>query len=222
MHAFRTAALSSCLRTPRQRGVAALLAVFGGMALAVTRSSTVTGLDGSISTAVHHGVTAPAVALSEAISRLAATQTALGLTLVAAALLVATRHWRSAVALGVSFVLAQVAVQAIKVLIERPRPEQAVDHASGFSFPSAHSATAMAIYATLAVIGMRRTRGPVRIAIGLAAGLVILAVGVTRVYLGAHYPTDVLAGWMAGAVVVLASWSLVGRLPMPGAAPRPA
>jgi undecaprenyl-diphosphatase len=87
---------------------------------------------------------------------------------------------------------------------------------SGFSFPSAHSASSVALYALLAFILARAARGSTRTALVVAGLAVAAAVGVSRVYLGAHYPTDVLAGWLTGGVLAAASWALVARLRVAG------
>jgi undecaprenyl-diphosphatase len=91
--------------------------------------------------------------------------------------------------------------------------------ASGFSFPSGHAATAVAVYAVLALLLGRRCCDRTRIVLAVLGGLVVLAIGASRVYLGVHYPTDVVAGWLTGATLALASWLVVTRMRMPGASP---
>jgi undecaprenyl-diphosphatase len=94
--------------------------------------------------------------------------------------------------------------------------------ASGFSFPSGHSASAFALYATLAFLLSRQLTGWSRRAL-LATGLAVaLAVGTTRIYLGAHYPTDVLAGWTTAALLAATAWALTSRRrPTPGRSAAP-
>ncbi len=145
----------------------------------------------------------------QAVTDLAASQTVLALTVLCAALLVLRRHWHGALALTVSVAACQAVVALIKHLVARGRPpgDDALVHAGGYSFPSAHSATSVAFYGVLGLIAAHELRGGLtrRSAIA-AAGLVCAAVGVSRVYLGAHYPTDVLAGWLVGCVIALGSW----------------
>ena len=102
--------------------------------------------------------------------------------------------------------LASLANSWIKVFIARNRPDllEPVLVERGFSFPSGHSLLSMVAYGVLGVLVMR-SRLPLGVRRGVVAilALVVLLVGVSRVWLGVHYPTDVLAGWTAGAVIVL-------------------
>jgi undecaprenyl-diphosphatase len=114
--------------------------------------------------------------------------------------------WRHGLAGAITIGLTSVANQALKAFIARQRPDLlepiVVEH--GFSFPSGHAVLSMVAYGVLGVLVMR-SRLPLwvrrAIVIGLA-GIVVL-VGLSRVWLGVHFPTDVLAGWAAGAVIVL-------------------
>jgi undecaprenyl-diphosphatase len=155
---------------------------------------------------------------AEQLANLASTRTALAVTIVGALILLVTRHWRGAIALALVYPVTQGAVQLVKVVVERPRPEAnaTVAEASGFSFPSAHSATSVAVYATIAFILIRASRhGHSRVAVASLAAAVVLAVGLSRVLLGAHYPTDVLAGWTFGALLASLCWLAASRMPLP-------
>jgi undecaprenyl-diphosphatase len=94
----------------------------------------------------------------------------------------------------------------LKVWFNRPRPDL-VPHAvqvHSLSFPSGHAMVSAAVYLSLAVVVARILPRPAGKAYVLAVGVVLtFLVGLTRVYLGVHYPTDVLAGWLAGALWAL-------------------
>lgn len=105
--------------------------------------------------------------------------------------------------------------ELLKDLFNRPRPE-IVPHlvyASNSSFPSGHSMMASVTYLTLAALLARsHERKRIKALFMLMAALVSGLVGVTRVYLGVHWPTDVLAGWMAGSVWAMLCWLMAARL----------
>jgi undecaprenyl-diphosphatase len=101
-----------------------------------------------------------------------------------------------------------------KVLIGRARPEVVrLASATGFSFPSGHAILSVCFYGGLALLlwNHARTRGRRAIILACAVGFP-LAIGFSRVYLGVHYPTDVVGGWLGGLlwlgtlVVALRRW----------------
>jgi undecaprenyl-diphosphatase len=101
--------------------------------------------------------------------------------------------------------------ELLKDLFNRPRPELVphLVYASNSSFPSGHSMMSSVTYLTLAALLARsHERRRIKAFFLLLAALVIALVGVTRVYLGVHWPTDVLAGWMAGSVWAMVCWLL--------------
>ncbi|WP_341864191.1 phosphatase PAP2 family protein [Gymnodinialimonas sp. 57CJ19] len=97
--------------------------------------------------------------------------------------------------------------QFLKFGFDRARPDLVSQEAAVYtaSFPSGHSMMAAIVYLTLAVLLARTLHGKVAKAYVIAvATLVVIAVGISRVYLGVHWPTDVLAGWIIGA-----AWALL-------------
>lgn len=210
--------LGNFLMSHRVLIVGSLLALWTSITVAVTEFSSVDHLDAVASEDAQERMTRESTSWAEHIANLASTRTALAVTVVAAIVLLVRRHWHSAIALALVFPVTQGAVQLVKLVVERPRPaaNAALADAQGFSFPSAHSATSVAVYATIAFILIRASRhGHSRVAIAGFAAALVLAVGFSRVLLGAHYPTDVLAGWTFGALVASLCWLAVERIPLP-------
>lgn len=122
---------------------------------------------------------------------------------------------RTAVSVGAAAFGGIALALALKQGFDRPRPEL-VPHLTEVytsSFPSGHSMMSAATYLTLgALLARVQARRRVQVLlIGLALAITGL-VGATRVYLGVHWPTDVLGGWAAGAAWALACWVLTDRL----------
>jgi undecaprenyl-diphosphatase len=210
--------LGNFLLSHRVLIVGALFAVVASITVAVTRFGHVNELDAEASARAQEHMTQESTTWAGHLADLASTRTALMVTVVGALLLLATRHWRGALALALAYPVTQGAVQLLKMIVERPRPEAnaAMTEAHGFSFPSAHSATSVAVYATIAFILIRASRhGHSRVAVASLAAVLVLGVGLSRVLLGAHYPTDVLAGWTFGALVASVCWLAASRMPLP-------
>lgn len=113
----------------------------------------------------------------------------------------------------VSIVSGTLVSDVFKDIFQGPRPEIVphLAYASNTSFPSGHSMMSAVVYLTLgALLARSHERRAVKVFFLLVAVLLLLMVGVSRVYLGVHWPTDVLAGWTAGAVWALLCW-LVAR-----------
>lgn len=113
-----------------------------------------------------------------------------------------------------------IATSLLKYLVDRPRPD-VVPHLSivhSSSFPSGHSMMAATVYLTLgALLGRFVSEMRLR-AFFLGVAIVLtLMVGFSRVYMGVHYPTDVLAGWSAGLAWATLCWIVARRLQQRGA-----
>lgn len=103
----------------------------------------------------------------------------------------------------------------LKAGFDRPRPD-IVPHGQTVytaSFPSGHAMNATIVYLMLGLIAVRRQmqHAAKYLAIVLA-GLLAFAIGCSRVYLGVHWPSDVIAGWLAGLAWVSGCWLLAGAL----------
>lgn len=112
----------------------------------------------------------------------------------------------------------------LKNMFDRPRPEYAgtLSHVMTSSFPSGHSMLSAVTWLTLGVM-LTRTQKQLRLKIyflSVAICLTVLA-GTSRVYLGVHYPTDVLAGWMAGLVWAVICWLAAAFLQKRGRVENP-
>ncbi|MCA1560613.1 MAG: phosphatase PAP2 family protein [Acidobacteria bacterium] len=98
---------------------------------------------------------------------------------------------------------------ALKELFQRPRPD-IVPHlreVMTMSFPSGHALTSAVVYLTLGALLMRiAERRLVKFYCMFVAAAATILVGATRMYLGVHYPTDVLAGWLIGLSWALLCW----------------
>jgi undecaprenyl-diphosphatase len=135
-------------------------------------------------------------------------------TLSSAAYMLMARRPRMALLLTLSVLGAQVLSSALKHGFARPRPDMIAHEAYVYtaSFPSGHSVMAAATYLTLGALlaQVQRRRRQKMFLLGMGMALAIL-VGMSRVYLGVHWPTDVLAGWTVGAGWAAVVW-LVARV----------
>lgn len=98
---------------------------------------------------------------------------------------------------------------ALKHFIHRPRPDTLYVNNMYFkssSFPSGHAFGTVVVFGLFAYIAAANTAGPLGLALAGIVWLITLSIGVSRVYLGAHYPTDVLAGWVLAGLLL---WLIV-------------
>ena len=147
------------------------------------------------------------------ISHVARTVTLFGNGLVVASVVVVSvvfflvrRRFFDALFLGLSSAGTAVLVAVVKHLIDRPRPVATLRlvAATGAAFPSGHAAQSVACYGALAFVVVRSTRSRrARVQAVTAAAFVAFAIGASRVYLGVHWPSDVVSGWMIATGLLL-------------------
>ncbi|WP_297515505.1 phosphatase PAP2 family protein [uncultured Caulobacter sp.] len=131
------------------------------------------------------------------------------LILLAFALLSALRRWAEAVTLVVGAGGGLLISQGLKRVFERERPDLAYRavEAVNASFPSGHAMLSAVVFLTLGVLAARfAERRRVKVLAVASAVLLSLLVGASRVYLGVHWASDVLAGWCVGAAWAMACW----------------
>lgn len=126
------------------------------------------------------------------------------------------KHWTKAFILVACIGGAGVLNVLLKHLFARSRPDFfPVIMETGYSFPSGHAMGALCFYGLLAFfLSLKLNRGAARLLIYSLAAVYILLIGVSRVYLGVHYPSDVLAGYIAGSTWLFFCLSLYFILTM--------
>ncbi|WP_112381525.1 phosphatase PAP2 family protein [Sphingomonas carotinifaciens] len=129
--------------------------------------------------------------------------------IVVTGLLLVQRLWLTALAVLAASISGGMAVDAIKAWAGRARPDL-VDHlvtVTNASFPSGHAANSATVYLTVAALSTQVLRqSAARTYTVVVAVLLVGAIGLSRIYLGVHWPTDVLAGWSFGTLWALAWW----------------
>lgn len=133
-------------------------------------------------------------------------------TLLVTAYLLFDRRSRTALFVLLSVLTGWLASTSLKLLVARPRPD-IVPHlvdVTDFSFPSGHAMVSAVTYLTLgALLARIQIYRSARVFVMGAGVFLTLIVGMSRIFLGVHYPTDVLAGWCAGAIWALGCWMLL-------------
>jgi undecaprenyl-diphosphatase len=131
-------------------------------------------------------------------------------------ILLATRQWRTlGLAIGTLLGTA-LANTALKAFFARSRPDVLLEPLNSFSFPSGHSSAAFAFFLLLGVLAGRGQPARMRLTWLLLASLPAAAIAGSRIYLGVHWPSDIIAGAVLAASFCALSLALVEwRTPLP-------
>lgn len=120
---------------------------------------------------------------------------------------------RTVLIVGSVSLMALCVGSALKLLIHRTRPVTKYArgrHPFSYSFPSGHSVGSIVLYGSCAHLLASGLGGLATLGVYAAVGIIVFLIGVSRVYLGAHYISDVLAGWLLGGAGLLACVLLSG------------
>lgn len=144
--------------------------------------------------------TAWLVDFAKVFTALGSSAVVLPLAALAAAALAARRRWAELGVLIAGLAIVVVGFHELKAAVDRPRPAEALTGFGGSSFPSGHAAYSTFYVWGAVTIVMRLRPGMARGAAVVAAGIALTALlGLSRIYLGVHYMSDVNAGWALGA-----------------------
>lgn len=188
-----------------------LLALFMFTSIAdnVIEQEQLTQFDLALATALHQNATPGRVAVFKAITDLGNLPVLAAIALGVAVALILHRHWLLLTSWLVTLAGGGLLNAVLKAIFQRTRPELANPFVNeqGWSFPSGHAMLSLIAYGMLAyllVIGLNRYLEKVIIVIAV---LLVLLIGFSRMYLGAHYFSDVVAGYAAGTLWLAASIS---------------
>lgn len=188
-------------------------------------------IDVAIIEAVRSPTLLAPLASLQALTELGATPSIVAVTVAILVALSALGRWWLGLAGTIAVACVAAANALTKGVVQRARPDllPPLVSATGYSFPSGHAAFSMVAYGIVAVLIARSAlpawlRGLI---VALVAALVA-AIGLSRIYLGVHYPSDVLGGWLAGGLIVFLFATLTAppsaaaagatRPPLPGVA----
>ena len=185
-------------------------ALFCGLAVAV-ETNRLTGFDEAVRMKLHSLASPLLTLLAEKMTWLGALGVVTLFGVVAVAALVHARRRDGAVFLTVTMVGALVLENGLKFSFQRMRPPPFFGSAPvTYSFPSGHALFSLCFYGGLAIAASRSMQSAaLKTGIWMAAVLLVLAIGGTRIYLGVHYPSDVLGGYLVAIawIAIVCRWA---------------
>jgi membrane-associated phospholipid phosphatase len=184
---------------------AAALFVFGWLAEEMLEGDT-RHFDTFVRNAVHRHATPGLTRLMQGFSFIGSVASVSALCLVILAAFLYFHRVRMAALLGITMIGMGALDVVLKLAFHRPRPSAYFGTTpTSYSFPSGHAMGSLCFYGVLAAILAARTRGwSAKLCSWTSALLLVGMIGFSRIYLGMHYPSDVLAGYCAGTVWVAA------------------
>lgn len=202
------------LRTIALFGLAIVASVAFVVIAALVRTGAVDRLDTAIELAVHRFDSAPLDVVMETATLIGSNAVLLP-AVALVTLLAIHRHRRNvAIVLVIDTIIVIIAYSALKVMFSRERPRlfDKIALPTDYSFPSGHSMSAIAIWGVIAAALIALYPGARRLVV-VAAVALIATIGLSRIYLGVHWPFDVLGGFVGGVPPLVVSVHLIHRRP---------
>jgi undecaprenyl-diphosphatase len=190
-------------------GAVALLDVLVG----VTARNAFLDTDVSVFNLMREMRNAPADELMIRLTMLGDSVVLIAVSLVVIIWLVWHRAHRAAIAAGVAIIAGKLFVPLIKQVIQRERPIDLYDGAEAFSFPSGHATMSALIFGVLAVLVSHSMGRWSRSLVYAISTVLVVSIAYSRVYLGAHWFSDVVAGLLFGAVMAMALAIAIEAIP---------
>ena len=138
---------------------------------------------------------------------------AIALISITIALLLFLKNKKIGIAIAINLIVSTVLNLVLKHIVQRPRPtEYRMISETGYSFPSGHSMVSMAFYGLLIYLIYKQVEN-IKLKWGLiiALSIVIVTIGISRIYLGVHYTSDVLAGFTISVSYLIVYTSIVKK-----------
>ena len=97
--------------------------------------------------------------------------------------------------------------------MQRPRPDHLrLIKQGGYSFPSGHSMIAICVYGTLIYLVHRKVKNrKIKVALEILLTIIILLIGISRIYVGVHYPSDVITGYLISIIILIINISILEK-----------
>lgn len=150
--------------------------------------------DNTIYSIISNCITEPITTILKLITNLGG---AIGLITISLIILIFIKNKKIGIYTSINLIIIAAINQVLKHIIQRPRPiEFRIINENGYSFPSGHSMVSMAFYGFLIYIAYKNIENKyIKIAICIILSILILLIGISRIYLGVHYASDVIGGF---------------------------
>lgn len=133
------------------------------------------------------------------------TNTIIALTIISVVILSISKKFGAAFFVAINQILVSWINHTLKITIKRPRPlHHHYVYAGGYSFPSGHSASSFALYISLLIVSLIIFHKlSIKVISSVVAISIVLLVGYSRIFLGVHYPSDVIGGYLLASIIVI-------------------